>query len=201
MVCLSADQFAENLLENNGVDVKRSKLEGRSGILTWKWIQEYLDQLWNHVETRDCRQQRYQWKFLQCVSFACNFSTHVNDTHLFVTLNDHWVEETVSFKMSQDFLRQVLITSFPGAHEADHYSTARFHESDTWLSFALCHCSNEHVVRLEFWQCIRRLVHHNSSVRRTSSTTRNTDRAPIFEWNVCRVVCHSRSICRWFRST
>ena len=29
MVCLSADQFAENLLENNGVDVKRSKLEGR----------------------------------------------------------------------------------------------------------------------------------------------------------------------------
>ena len=34
MVCLSADQFAENLLENNGVDVKRPKLEGRSGILT-----------------------------------------------------------------------------------------------------------------------------------------------------------------------
>ena len=32
--CLSADQFAENLLENNGVDVKRSKLEGRNGILT-----------------------------------------------------------------------------------------------------------------------------------------------------------------------
>ena len=23
-------------------------------------------------------------------------STHVNDTHLFVTLNDHWIEETVS---------------------------------------------------------------------------------------------------------
>ena len=38
MVCFSADQFAENHLENNGVDVKRSKLEGRSGILTWKWI-------------------------------------------------------------------------------------------------------------------------------------------------------------------
>ena len=31
MVCLSVDQFAENLLENNGVDVKRLKLEERSG--------------------------------------------------------------------------------------------------------------------------------------------------------------------------
>ena len=37
MVCLSADQFAENLLEYNGADVKRSKLAGRSGILMWKW--------------------------------------------------------------------------------------------------------------------------------------------------------------------
>ena len=43
MVCLSAGQFAENLLENNGADVKRSKLEGRSGILTWKWTLEYLE--------------------------------------------------------------------------------------------------------------------------------------------------------------
>ena len=43
MVCLSADQFAENLLESNGADVKRSKLEGRSGISTWKWTLEYLD--------------------------------------------------------------------------------------------------------------------------------------------------------------
>ena len=34
MVCLSADQSAENLLENSGADVKRSKLEGRNGILT-----------------------------------------------------------------------------------------------------------------------------------------------------------------------
>ena len=30
MVCLSADQFAENLLESNGADVKRSKLEGQN---------------------------------------------------------------------------------------------------------------------------------------------------------------------------
>ena len=30
MVCLSADQFAENHLENNGTDVKRSRLEGRN---------------------------------------------------------------------------------------------------------------------------------------------------------------------------
>ena len=65
MVCLSADQFAENHLENNGVDVKRLKLEGRSGILTWKWILEYPDQLWNYVETRECRQQRLRWKFPQ----------------------------------------------------------------------------------------------------------------------------------------
>ena len=65
MVCLSADQFAENLLENNGADVKRSKLEGRSGILTWKWILEYPDQLWNHVETRECRQQWPRRKFPQ----------------------------------------------------------------------------------------------------------------------------------------
>ena len=39
--------------------------------------------------------------------------------------------------MSQDFLRQVLITSFLGAHEADHYSTARFQECDTWLKIVL----------------------------------------------------------------
>ena len=67
-------------------------------------------------------------KSLHCsgVSFACNFSTHVNDTHLFVALNDRWIEETTSFKMSQDFLRQILVTTFPSAHEADHYSTERF---------------------------------------------------------------------------
>ena len=62
---LSADQFAENHLESNGVDVKRLKLEARSGILTWKWILEYPDQLWNRVEKRECRQQRHRWKFLQ----------------------------------------------------------------------------------------------------------------------------------------
>ena len=77
MVCLSADQFAENHLENNGVDVKRSKLEGRSGILTWKWILEYLDQLWNHVETRECRQQRPRWKFLQYLHLHLPPEEHV----------------------------------------------------------------------------------------------------------------------------
>ena len=45
MVCLSADHFAENLLEGNGADVKQSKLEGRNGLLTWKWTLEYLDHL------------------------------------------------------------------------------------------------------------------------------------------------------------
>ena len=67
MVCLSADQFEENHLESNGVDVKRSKLEARSGILTWKRILEYPDQIWNRVETRECRQERHRWKFLQCL--------------------------------------------------------------------------------------------------------------------------------------
>ena len=43
-------------------------------------------------------------------------------------MNDNWIEETESFKRSQDFPRQALITSFLGAHEADHHSTARFHE-------------------------------------------------------------------------
>ena len=65
MVYLSADQFAENHLESNGVDVKRLKLDGRSGILTWKWILEYRDRLWNHVETWEFRQQRPRWKFPQ----------------------------------------------------------------------------------------------------------------------------------------
>ena len=51
---VSADQFAENHLESNGVDVKRSKLEARSGVLTWKWILEFPDQLWNLVEMREC---------------------------------------------------------------------------------------------------------------------------------------------------
>ena len=45
MVCLSADQSAENLLESNGVDVNKSKLEGRNGILVSKWTLEYLDHL------------------------------------------------------------------------------------------------------------------------------------------------------------
>ena len=65
MVCLSADQFAENLLENNGVDVKRSKFEGRNGILTWKWTLEYLGHRWIHVQMKRCRQRRHGWKFPQ----------------------------------------------------------------------------------------------------------------------------------------
>ena len=92
-----------------------------------------------------------------------------NDAHLFVASKDDWIEETVSSKMSQDFLRKVLITTFPSAHEADHHSTAHFHECNAWLSFALCHCSNEHLIRLELRQSVRCLVHHHSSVRRTSS--------------------------------
>ena len=33
--------------------------------MTWKWILEYPDQLWNHIEMWECRQQRHRWKFLQ----------------------------------------------------------------------------------------------------------------------------------------
>ena len=65
MFCSSADQFAENLLENNGADVKRLKLEGRNGILTWKWTLEYLDHLWLHVQMKRCRQRRHGRKFPQ----------------------------------------------------------------------------------------------------------------------------------------
>ena len=54
-VCLSADQFAGNLLESSGAAVKRLRLEGRNGILMWKWTLEYLDRLWNHVETKGTR--------------------------------------------------------------------------------------------------------------------------------------------------
>ena len=55
----------EHLVGTKQTDVKRLKLEGRSGILTWKWILEHPDGLWNDVETRECRQQRHRWKFLQ----------------------------------------------------------------------------------------------------------------------------------------
>ena len=65
MVCLSADQFAENLLESNGADVKRSKLEGRNGILIWKWTLECLDHLWLNVQMKGCRQQRHRERFPQ----------------------------------------------------------------------------------------------------------------------------------------
>ena len=62
------NQFAENHLESNGIDVKRSKLEARSEILTWKWILEYPDQLKNHVEMMECRQQRHRCSTSTCTS-------------------------------------------------------------------------------------------------------------------------------------
>ena len=59
MVCSSADQFAENLRERSGADVKRSRLEGRNGIFMWKWTLEYLDRLSLHVQMKGCRQRRH----------------------------------------------------------------------------------------------------------------------------------------------
>ena len=65
MVCSSADQFVENLLVTSGADVKRSKLEGRNGILTWKWTLEYLDHLRLHVQMKECRQRWHGENFPQ----------------------------------------------------------------------------------------------------------------------------------------
>ena len=65
LVCSSADQFAGNLLENIGADAKRSRLEGRNGILMWKWTLEYLDHQWLHVQMKGCRQQRHRRRFPQ----------------------------------------------------------------------------------------------------------------------------------------
>ena len=59
MVCSSADQFAENLRERSGADVKLSRLEGRNGIFMWKWTLEYLDRLSLHVQMKGCRQRRH----------------------------------------------------------------------------------------------------------------------------------------------
>ena len=91
-------------------------------------------------------------------------------------------------------------SSFPRTH--DHCSTARFHESDAWLSLTtLRHGPYERVVHLELGQGVCRLVHHNSTVRRTPSSTRDAERTPVFEWYMRRVVCHSCSVCGRFRST
>ena len=62
MVCLSADQFAENLLESSGADVKWSRLERRNEILMWK---KALEHLWLHVQMKGCRQRRHRAKFPQ----------------------------------------------------------------------------------------------------------------------------------------
>ena len=53
MACLSADQFAENLMESSGADVKRPKLEGRNGIFDVEnGTLEYLDRLRSHVQMK-----------------------------------------------------------------------------------------------------------------------------------------------------
>ena len=55
MVCKNADQFAENLLESSGADVKRSTLEGRNGVLMWKWTLKYLE----HVQMKQRHRKRF----------------------------------------------------------------------------------------------------------------------------------------------
>ena len=76
MVCLSADQFAENLMESSRADVKRSRLEGRNEILMWKWTLEHQDHLWLHVQMKGCRQQRHRVRFPQYLRLhLCQKST------------------------------------------------------------------------------------------------------------------------------
>ena len=81
-------------------------------------------------------------------------------------------------KMTKDFSCQVTVLSFLRAHETDHCS-AHFKECNAWLCFALSHCTYEHVVCLELRYGVSCFVHHDSSVRRPSSATRNTEWAPI----------------------
>ena len=59
-VCFSADQFAGNLLESSGADVKRSGLEGRNGISMWKWTWNIWTAYGFHVETKDQQLQQQQ---------------------------------------------------------------------------------------------------------------------------------------------
>ena len=40
-------------------------LEGRNGVLMWKWTLGYLDHLWLHVQMKGCRQQRHRERFPQ----------------------------------------------------------------------------------------------------------------------------------------
>ena len=112
----------------------------------------------------------------------------------------HWTEKAVGLKITKDFSRQVLVSSFLRAQETDHCSTARFHKSDACLRFALSHCTYEHVVYLELRQSVSCLVHRSSSVRRTSCATCRAEWEPVFVWYVSRVVQHPRGIRRSFWS-
>ena len=134
--------------------------------------------------TRFWRKSQHRSRF----SLARNFSAHGNNTHLFVALFHHWIEETAGLELTRHFLRQLLISAFPCAHDA-------------WLSFALCHSPYEHVICLELRQGVCCRVHHNSTVWRTSSSTRIAEWAPISDWYVRRVVYHPCSVCGRFRST
>ena len=65
------------------------------------------------------------------------------------------------------------------------------------LGHAVC----ERVVCRELWQSVGCLVHHYSSVWRTSCATCHAEWAPISVWHVGRVVQHPRGIRRRFRSS
>ena len=112
----------------------------------------------------------------------------VNDTHLFLVLYNHRIEETVGLELTQHFLRQLLISAFPIAHEANHCSTVHFHERNAWLSFALGHLPYEQVVRLELRQGVRSLVHNDFAMWRPSSSARHAERHQSLN-GTCVVLC------------
>ena len=103
--------------------------------------------------------------------------------------------------MTKKFSRQVLVSTFPCAHEADHSSTACFHERDAWLCFALSQGTYGHVHCLELRHSVRCLVHHHSPAQRNSCSTCHAEWAPISEWYMCRVVQHPHGVCRRSRSS
>ena len=105
--CLSADQFAGNFLESSGAAVKRSRLEGRNGILMWKWTLEYLDRLWNHVETKE--QQRQQQRKQQ---------QHRNLRHDLTVMNLRCGHKECTQKHSGSELFWSEIGSTPGCRNA-----------------------------------------------------------------------------------
>ena len=84
LVCLSADQRAENHLENSGVVARRVTHVARRGIFVWNWALEYQHR-WNHQDRR---------RFHQCLHLHVRYDpgpgkSHTRDRR---TFQDAWGE-------------------------------------------------------------------------------------------------------------